>query len=284
MITAENEMKIDATEPQQNSFNFQRGDQVFNWAQSNGKRVRGHTLAWHSQQPGWMSSMGGTALRNAMKNHIQKVMAHYKGKIYCWDVVNEAFADGSKNRRGSNLQNTGNDWIEVAFRTARDADPQAKLCYNDYNIDDKSHAKTQGVYEMLKQFKQSGVPVDCVGLQGHFNGQSPVPSNFQANLEQFAALGLEVQITELDIVGAANNKYEAVVKACMNVPRCAGITVWGVRDSDSWLNGQSPLLFDNSGNKKSAYSTVLQVLNSASPSKPTRSCCAASRCAFSLSF
>ena len=116
MVTAENEMKIDATEPSQNPFNFTNADKVYNWAISNGKQVRGHTLAWHSQQPSWMQNMSGTALRNAMINHINGVMAHYKGKIPYWDVVNEAFADSGGGRRNSNLQSTGNDWIEVAFQ------------------------------------------------------------------------------------------------------------------------------------------------------------------------
>ncbi|MGS2648953.1 endo-1,4-beta-xylanase, partial [Streptosporangium sp. G12] len=99
MITAENEMKIDATEPNQNQFNFSGGDRVYNWAVQNGKRVRGHTLAWHNQQPNWMRSMEGNALRQAMINHINGVMNHYKGKIYAWDVVNEAFADGNSGGR-----------------------------------------------------------------------------------------------------------------------------------------------------------------------------------------
>ncbi len=146
MVTAENEMKLDATEPNQNQFNYTAGDRVANWATSNGKRLRGHTLAWHSQQPGWMQNMSGTALRNAMLNHVTQVATHYRGKIYAWDVVNEAFADGSSGaRRDSNLQRTGNDWIEVAFRAARAADPGAKLCYNDYNIDNVDHAKTKAV-------------------------------------------------------------------------------------------------------------------------------------------
>ncbi|MEU4836004.1 endo-1,4-beta-xylanase, partial [Streptosporangium sp. NPDC023615] len=124
MITAENEMKINATEPNRGQFNFSAGDRIYNWAVQNGKRVRGHTLAWHSQQPGWMEAMSGSALRQAMIGHINGVMNHYKGKIYAWDVVNEAFDDGNSGaRRDSNLQRTGNDWIEVAFRTARAADP-----------------------------------------------------------------------------------------------------------------------------------------------------------------
>ncbi|MBI4939423.1 MAG: endo-1,4-beta-xylanase, partial [Actinobacteria bacterium] len=119
MITAENEMKMDATEPNQNQFTYTNGDRILNWARSNGKRVRGHALAWHSQQPGWMQNMSGTALRNAMLNHVTRVATHYRGQIYAWDVVNEAYADGSSGaRRDSNLQRTGNDWIEAAFRAA----------------------------------------------------------------------------------------------------------------------------------------------------------------------
>ncbi|WP_440107982.1 endo-1,4-beta-xylanase, partial [Streptosporangium sp. H16] len=266
MITAENEMKIDATEPNQNQFNFTNGDRIYNWAVQNGKRVRGHTLAWHNQQPNWMRSMEGNALRQAMINHINGVMNHYKGKIYAWDVVNEAFDDGNGGRRNSNLQRTGNDWIEVAFRTARAADPAAKLCYNDYNIDNWSWAKTQGVYNMVRDFKQRGVPIDCVGLQSHFNSQSAYNSNYRTTISSFAALGVDVQITELDIQGGSAQTYAAVTNDCLAVPRCTGITVWGVRDSDSWLGANtSPLLFDTSGNKKPAYTSVLNALNAADP-------------------
>ncbi|NLT53659.1 MAG: 1,4-beta-xylanase, partial [Actinomycetales bacterium] len=260
MITAENEMKMDATEPNQNQFNFTNGDRIYNWAVQNGKRVRGHTLTWHAQQPGWMQNLSGTTLRNAMINHINGVLAHYKGKIYAWDVVNEAFADGSTARRDSNLQRTGNDWIEVAFRTARAADPSTKLCYNDYNIEDWNAAKTQGVYSMVRDFKSRGVPIDCVGFQSHFGTGGP-PSTFQTTLANFAALGVDVQLTELDIQNAGTTAYANTVKACLNVARCTGITVWGVRDSDSWRTGANPLLFDNNGNKKSAYTAVLDTLN-----------------------
>ncbi|MGP4103620.1 endo-1,4-beta-xylanase [Nonomuraea sp. KM90] len=266
MVTAENEMKIDATEPNPGQFNFSAGDRVYNWAVQNGKRVRGHTLAWHNQQPNWMRSMEGSSLRQAMINHINGVMGHYKGKIYAWDVVNEAFADGnSGGRRDSNLQRTGNDWIEVAFRTARAADPAAKLCYNDYNIDNWSWAKTQGVYNMVRDFKARGVPIDCVGLQSHFNSNSPYNSNYRTTIQSFAALGVDVQITELDIQGGSATTYANVVNDCLAVPRCTGITVWGVRDTDSWLGaGAAPLLFDGNGNKKPAYTSVLNALNGGS--------------------
>jgi endo-1,4-beta-xylanase len=268
MVTPENEMKPDATEPNQNQFNFSAGDQVYNWATQHGMKVRGHTLAWHSQQPGWMQRLTGSSLRQAMINHINGVMGHYKGKLAYWDVVNEAFnEDGS--RRQSNLQATGNDWIEVAFRTARAADPSVKLCYNDYNIENWSYAKTQGVYNMIRDFKSRGVPIDCVGLQTHFTGGSSLPGNFQTTLSSFAALGVDVALTEVDVTNASTTQYAGLTQACVNVPRCVGITVWGVRDSDSWRSGESPLLFDGGGNKKAAYTSVLNVLNSTGPVQTT---------------
>ncbi len=268
MITAENEMKMDAHEPRQGQFTFTNGDRIVNYALGKGKRVRGHTLAWHSQQPGWMQNMSGTALRNAMVNHVRTVATHYKGKIYAWDVVNEAFADdGQGSRRDSNLQRTGNDWIEVAFRTARAADPAAKLCYNDYNTD-SINAKSTAVYNMVRDFKARGVPIDCVGFQSHFG--TTVPSDYQANLKRFSDLGVEVQITELDIEQGSNqaNAYRQATEACLNVARCTGITVWGVRDNDSWRTGKNPLLFDSRGNKKAAYTSVLNALNAGSGSTP----------------
>ena len=264
MITPENEMKWDATEPSQGQFNFTSADQIVAHATAHGQRMRGHALAWHSQQPGWVQSMSGTALRNAMINHITNVATHYKGKIYAWDVVNEAFSDnGDGSRRQSNLQATGNDWIEVAFRTARAADPAAKLCYNDYNTDGVN-AKSTAVYNMVKDFKARGVPIDCVGFQSHINSASPVPSDYQANLQRFADLGVDVQITELDIAGSGTAQattYAKVVQACLGVARCTGITVWEIRDSDSWRASDTPLLFDSSGNPKAAYTAVLNALN-----------------------
>lgn len=280
MVTAENEMKLDATEPNQNQFNFTNGDRIVSWARSNGKQVRGHTLAWHSQQPGWMQNMSGSALRSAMLNHVTQVATHYRGQIHSWDVVNEAFQDGSSGaRRDSNLQRTGNDWIEAAFRAARAADPNAKLCYNDYNTDDWSHAKTQAVYNLVRDFKARGVPIDCVGFQSHFNAQSPVPSNYQTTLSSFAALGVDVQITELDIEGSGSaqaDNYRRVVQACLAVSRCTGISVWGVRDSDSWRASGTPLLFDGNGNKKAAYTATLDALNGGTTTPPPTGSCTVS--------
>ncbi len=180
-------------------------------------------------------------------------------------MVNEAYADGSSGaRRDSNLQRTGNDWIEAAFRAARAADPNAKLCYNDYNTDNLAHAKTQAVYRMVADFKSRGVPIDCVGFQAHFNSGNPVPNNYHETLQNFADLGVDVQITELDIEGSGSSQaeqYQGVTQACLAVSRCTGITVWGVRDTDSWRASGTPLLFDGNGQKKAAYTSVLNVLN-----------------------
>ena len=233
-LVAENEMKWDATEPQRGVFNYGAGDRIVSHARANGMSVRGHTLLWHAQQPGWAQGLSGSDLRNAAINHVTQVATHFRGQIHSWDVVNEAFADGgSGGRRDSNLQRTGNDWIEAAFRAARAADPGAKLCYNDYNTDG-INAKSTGIYNMVRDFKARGVPIDCVGFQSHLG--TSIPGDYQANLQRFADLGVDVQITELDVTQGGNqaNIYATVTRACLAVSRCTGITVWGVRDCDSW--------------------------------------------------
>ncbi|MFD9484946.1 non-reducing end alpha-L-arabinofuranosidase family hydrolase [Streptomyces sp. NPDC059991] len=270
MITPENEMKWDAIEPSRGNFNFGPADQIVSHAMAHGQRMRGHTTVWHSQLPSWVSSIrDANTLRSVMNNHITTEMTHYKGKIYAWDVVNEAFADGgSGQHRSSVFQNVlGNGFIEEAFRTARTADSSAKLCYNDYNIENWSDAKTQGVYSMVKDFKSRGVPIDCVGFQSHFGTGGP-PSSFQTTLSKFAALGVDVQITELDIAQASSTNYANAVGACLSVARCTGITVWGIRDSDSWRSGESPLLFDKNGNPKAAYTAVMNALKAAPGTSP----------------
>ncbi|MEU0950493.1 non-reducing end alpha-L-arabinofuranosidase family hydrolase [Streptomyces canus] len=272
MITPENEMKWDAVEPSRGSFNFAAADSIVSHASAHGQRMRGHTLVWHSQLPGWVKSItDANTLRSVMNNHITTEMTHYKGKIYAWDVVNEAFADGgSGQHRSSVFQDVlGNGFIEEAFRTARNADPSAKLCYNDYNIENWSDAKTQGVYKMVKDFKSRGVPIDCVGFQSHFGAGGP-PASFRTTLSNFAALGVDVQLTELDIAQASATAYTSAVQDCLDVARCTGITVWGIRDSDSWRTGENPLLFDAGGTKKPAYSAVLTALGGGSSSSGTQ--------------
>ena len=166
MVTAENEMKWDATEPSQNQFNYTNGDRIVELGpQQRQAGPRARPGSGTASSPAGCRACPAPRCATPLINHVTQVATHYKGKIYAWDVVNEAFADGGRGgRRDSNLQRTGNDWIEAAFRAARAADPGAKLCYNDYNTDG-INAKSTGVYNMVKDFKSRGVPIDCVGFQ-----------------------------------------------------------------------------------------------------------------------
>ncbi|MFC4852374.1 endo-1,4-beta-xylanase [Actinophytocola glycyrrhizae] len=269
-VTPENEMKWDALEPNRGSFTFANADRIVTQARGRGVSVRGHTLVWHSQLPGWVGGLDTNNLRSAMNNHIDEVMGHWRGQIHSWDVVNEAFEENGTRRNSAFQQRLGNGYIEEAFRRARAADPNAKLCYNDYNTDGQN-AKSNAVYAMVQDFKSRGVPIDCVGFQSHFNAQSPVPSDYRANLQRFAALGVDVQITELDIEGSGTaqaNNYRSVTETCLAISRCTGITVWGVTDKYSWRPNGTPLLFDGNYNKKPAYTAVLNALNGGQTDPP----------------
>ncbi|TQM70894.1 endo-1,4-beta-xylanase (glycosyl hydrolase family 10) [Actinomadura hallensis] len=274
-LTPENEMKWETTEPSRNSFDYSAADQLVRHARSRGMEVRGHTLVWHSQLPGWVEGITSrTELLQVMRNHIANVAGHYRGELTTWDVVNEAFLDGSGARRDTVFQRViGDDYIEEAFRAARAADPDAKLCYNDYNIDGRN-AKSDAVYAMVQDFQRRGVPIDCVGLQGHLIVGS-VPGDVQANIQRFADLGIDVYITELDIrmqmppdgakLAQQAADYRSVVSACVAVQRCKGITVWGVTDKYSWVpdvfEGEgAALLFDDDYGKKPAYNATLEAL------------------------
>jgi endo-1,4-beta-xylanase len=275
-VVAENAMKWDATEPQQNQFTFGAGDEVAQYAAASGKGLYGHTLVWHAQAPGWAQSLSGAALEGAMTNHITNVVDHYSGQVEAWDVVNEAFNDDGS-RRSSFLQNgLGNGWIETAFRAARAADPDVKLCINDYSVE-AINAKSTAIYDLVADFKQRGVPIDCVGLQSHLIvGQ--VPSSFQQNLERFAALGVDVRITELDIrmstpassgdLQQQANDYGTVFRACLAVQACQGVTIWGITDRYSWVPGTFPgqgaaLVWDENYAPKPAYGAIYTALGGA---------------------
>jgi endo-1,4-beta-xylanase len=263
-VVAENSMKWDATEPNQGEFNFSGGDQLVAHAQANGQAVRGHTLVWHAQQPGWTAGLTGDSLRQAMVNHITETAGHFAGQLSSWDVVNEAFEeDGS--RRQSNLQiEMGDGWIEEAFVAADAADPDTRLCYNDYNLDGVN-PKSDGVYAMVEDFLARGVPIDCVGIQTHLSQDSDL-STYQENLQRFSDLGVDVEITELDVGGSGTAQadvFRGVTEACVAVERCTGITTWGITDKYSWRGEETPLLFDANYQKKEAYDAVLEALNAA---------------------
>ncbi|MET0790984.1 MAG: endo-1,4-beta-xylanase [Polyangiaceae bacterium] len=215
-VTPENEMKFSSLEPSSNSFNYAAADNIVNFAISNNMRVRGHTLVWYQQNPDWLFA-GATSqtLLARMQNHIAKVVGHFKGKAYAWDVVNEAIMNDGNYRTGNEADSKqssswygimGKSYIAEAFKAAHAADPDAKLFYNDFY--DYIPAKRQGIYNMLKELLAAGVPVHGVGMQCHINIQPSTDTANQAyyqdvaNLEQaiqlYSSLGLEVQVTEMD--------------------------------------------------------------------------------------
>lgn len=272
LVVPENAMKWDTVESSQGSFNFGPGDQVVAYAQQTGKKVYGHNFVWHQQLPGWVQNLSASAMKTAMENHITAEATHFKGKVFAWDVVNEAFdEDGTRRDSSPFQQKLGDGYIEDAFRTAHAADPGAKLCYNDYNIENVG-AKSNGVYAMVKDFKARGVPIDCVGFQSHFIvGQ--IPSDLQTNLQRFADLGVDVRITELDIrmstpatqsgLTQQAADYKKVAQACLAVTRCQGLTIWGITDKYSWVPGTfsgqgAALVWDDGYAKKPAYDALAQ--------------------------
>jgi endo-1,4-beta-xylanase len=273
MVTPGNEMKWDTTEPSNGSFNFGPGDQIVSFAQSHGMRVRGHNLVWHSQLPSWVSSLPLNQVQSVMDNHITTEASHYKGKVYSWDVVNEPFNEDGSLRQDVFYNAMGSGYIADALRTARAADPNAKLYLNDYNIEGEN-AKSNGMYNLVSSLKSQGVPIDGVGLESHFIlGQ--VPSSLLANMQRFAALGVDVAITELDDriqlpASSANlaqqaTDFSTVVSDCLQVSRCVGVSQWGVGDADSWIPSAfsgfgAATMFDQNYQPKPAYNAVVTAL------------------------
>ena len=267
--TPENEMKWDATEPARNVFSFDRGDAIVTFAAQSGMQVKGHTLVWHSQLPPWVAAIqDATELRNAMINHITQVALHFRGRVIAWDVVNEAVADGGGLRSSQFQQLLGARYLDDAFIAANAADPYARLYYNDYGTEGLG-AKSNYVYNLVKDMLARGVPIHGVGLQMHTGAtDSPSAAEVAANMQRLAALGLDLMITEMDVqictgdLQAQSRRFHDIVAGCVAQPFCRAVTVWGVTDKYSWRNGQScaaprPLLFDDNYVPKPAYMGVI---------------------------
>nr|ADZ99358.1 endo-1,4-beta-xylanase B [Phialophora sp. CGMCC 3328] len=265
--TCENEMKFDATEPSRNSFSYGSADMIVAQAQADGQIMRCHNLVWHNQVPSWVTdgNFDNATLISIMKNHIANVVGHYKGKCYAWDVGNEALnEDGSYMTSGSVWGSTiGPAYIPIAFAAAAEADPAAKLYYNDYNCE-KAGAKSTGAQNLIKMVKSYGAPIH--GIQGHFTtGQVGGSSALVSNMQAFTALGVEVAYTELDMATPSSDPdltqqatdYATVVTSCKQVPDCVGITIWEFSDRYTWLTNSAPLPWDVNFQKKPAYTSIL---------------------------
>lgn len=281
-VTPANSMKWDSTEPSRGQFSYTDGDAIADFAAENGQTLRCHALVWYNQLPSWVSNgnFDNATLVDVMTNHITNVVEHFKGQCYAWDVVNEAISDNGDGSLRSNvfLDTIGEAYIPIAFAAAAAADPEAKLYYNDYSIEDGG-AKSQAAVDIVKMVQSYGVKIDGVGLQSHFIvGSSPSTETQISNMQAFADLGVDVAITELDIradtpISEADlqtqaDDYAATMEACISVETCVGITLWDYTDKYSWIpntfSGEGDALpWDENLGKKPAYNAMLGALQSA---------------------
>ncbi|HXM55149.1 MAG TPA: endo-1,4-beta-xylanase [Candidatus Dormibacteraeota bacterium] len=286
LITPGNEMKWGSVEPNQGQFNWGPADQLVAFAQANNMKVRGHNLVWHSQLPNWFQNgnFSATQVLSLMDQHIATEAGRFAGKVIDWDVVNEPFNEDGSFRadifsNASNATGSGlSGYIARALRDARAADPNAKLYLNDFNTEGMN-AKSNAMFNLVQSLKQQGVPIDGVGLESHFI-EGANPSGIQQNIQRLVGLGVQVRITELDDrfqslppssagLQQQATEYANVVKACLAVTGCVGITVWGFTDLDSWIPGAFPGqgaadLFDNNIDPKPAYNATLTALGGSS--------------------
>lgn len=294
-ITPENAMKMGPIHPEENRYYWKDADAIVDFAQRNGLKVRGHALCWHEQTPKWFfkDGQGKTVskeiLLSRLKEHITTVVNRYKGKIYAWDVVNEAIADDSTTflRDSEFYKICDEDFITKAFEYAHAADPDALLFYNDYNTERPEKAKR--VYTFLRSLKDKGIPIHGVGLQGHWSLFGPSETELRNALDQYASLDLQIHITELDVSiykweklsnekqsGEKDaftpdiekqqieqyKKFFAVFRDYKNV--IGNVTFWNISDRHSWLDNYPvkgrknyPLLFDKDLRPKKVYWEVV---------------------------
>ncbi|MCI3925116.1 endo-1,4-beta-xylanase [Paenibacillus sp. TRM 82003] len=291
-LTAENEMKFESVHPAEETYTFEKADAIAAFARANGKKLRGHTLVWHNQTSDWLftSATGGLVDKETLyarvKSHIDTVVGRYKDCIYAWDVVNEAVADeGEELYRDSKwLQVAGGDeFIVKAFQFAHEADPNAKLFYNDYN--ESNPVKREKIYTLVKSLLDRGAPIHGIGLQAHWNLHDPSLDDIRAAIERYASLGLTLQITEMDVSMFAfddrrtdltaptpemealfNERYESFFRVFREYrDHISAVTFWGAADDYTWLDyfpvrvrKNWPLLFDTNEQPKAAFWKVVE--------------------------
>lgn len=292
-VTAENAMKWAEVEPTRGTYTWEKADQLVAFAKKHKQLVRGHTLLWHNQLPAWLSSDGYTTtlsndeVKAVLKKHIFNQVRHFKGDIWQWDVVNEAFDDNGQPRQTIWYKAWGGTgYIADAFRWAHQADPKALLFYNDYNLE-FTGVKSDAVYALVRSLRAQRVPIHGLGFQGHLSTQYGYP-DLTNNLERFAALGLKVALTEVDVrtqtkADAVNEPVNALapyaqesfwsrtLQACLAVRACISFTPWGFGDAYSWVPGWftdpqegAALIYDEQLNPKGQYDVLQQDLALAS--------------------
>ena len=287
LLVAENEMKFDALEPSRNQFSYGGADNLVNFARNHQMKVRGHCLAWHSQLPEWVSSDGKKNDKNwsraealqILENHIKKVMAHFKGKVVEWDVVNECLDDDQtsirSNPEGYDLRVSvwtraiGEDFIDSAFVYAHRADPNALLYLNDYGVELQGKAKSMAFYNLAMRLKKSNIPIDGVGLQCHFSIGDVDSVKLENTIKKFADAGLKCIVTELDMgipststqnLEEQARNYRVITDIVLNNDNCPNLVIWGLKDNNSWRESSNPLLYTSGLGKKPAYYAVRSAL------------------------
>lgn len=280
LVTPEYSAKWAPLQPSPDVWNFDELDLLVDAAVANGQDFKGHTLVWYFDVPKWAQELGAAELQAAVDTHIETTVSRYADRIWAWDVVNEAVADGlsgneapvDRLRDNIFVQRLGPGYIGDAFRRAREADADALLAYNDYDIIGPG-PKSDAVYDLMVQLLSEGVPVDVIGFQTHLSVERyPGPDVIRANLQRFAALGLEIHISEMDVAtrsvgGDPEDRlevqrlaFQSVVAVCATEPACTTVSLWGVSDDYSWLNSADspdiPLIFDADKARKPAYDGV----------------------------
>jgi endo-1,4-beta-xylanase len=286
MITPANSMKMNIIQPAQGTFDWVDTDALLAFAEQNGLEFHGHPLVWHTQVPAWLQDgeFDRDAMIQVMYDHIDALVGRYAGRIPYWDVVNEAIdkVDDVWGFRSTIWHDRiGDDFIDLAFERAHAADPNAKLIYNDYNIEQMGNAHADRVFELVSDMVTRGIPIHQVGFQSHYyvtpdGGTSGVPNmdKIRDNMARYAEIGIEVQITECDFrIGKplSDEKQEMQAKffadllqICIDAPNCSRYTVWGVSDFDSWVPSTFPdydfaHIFDSDFVAKPAYHALTQV-------------------------
>lgn len=291
MIEPEDAMKWWVVRRSAEAFDFKEGDTIVKYAEAHRMKVRGHCLVWDHDNPKWLADRRFTPAQMSalLQEHISTVMGHYAGRVFAWDVVNEAFDEHGKlkdspwyNAPGIGLSEKGTAYIEQAFRWAHEADPKALLFYNEAEAEGMN-VKSDAIFAMIKDLKSRGVPIDGVGLQTHVSDLDFDANSLAKNISRLTALGVQVHITELDVslpvhAGVFRGEdlqrqaevYRHVVHACVHNPGCKAIQTWGFTDNYSWIGSHSQgsrggaLLFDNFYRPKLAYTSVLEEMMSRS--------------------